>query len=110
MTASSPIFADKLRSYRARNGKHGRMSQEQLAVLRGLSVDAISKYERSLSYIRGDLEHLLIEKLGWTQGEVVACREDWEIRSNEKHDSYRVLCEHEVALEYGSIEFADAAV
>ncbi|MES0824938.1 helix-turn-helix domain-containing protein [Ruegeria sp. SCP11] len=110
MTAPSSIFADKLRSYRARNGKHGRMSQEQLAVLLGLSVDAISKYERSLSYIRGDLEHLLTEKLGWTRDEVVACREDWESRSSGAHASYRVLREHEVALEYGSIEFADAAV
>lgn len=110
MTAPSSIFADKLRSHRARNGIDGRMSQEQLAALLGLSVDAVSKYERSLSYIRGDLEHLLVEKLGWTRDEVVACREDWESRSSGTHASYRVLREHEVALEYGSIEFADAAV
>lgn len=110
MTASSSIFAEKLRSYRACNGTHGRMSQEQLAELLGLSVDAISKYERSLSYIRGDLEHRLIEKLGWTRDEVVACREDWENRAGGSRASYRVLREHEVALEYGSIEFADAAV
>ncbi|SDX94940.1 Helix-turn-helix [Ruegeria halocynthiae] len=110
MTAPSSNFADKLRSYRALNGKHGRMSQEQLAALLGLSVDAISKYERSLSYIRGDLEHLLIERLGWTRDEVVACRQDWENRSSGTHASYRVLREHEVAQEYGSIEFADAAV
>lgn len=53
------LFAQKLRSHRIGSGRHGRMTQEELAMILNVSVDAISKYERSLSYIRGDLEYQL---------------------------------------------------
>lgn len=110
MSESSSLFADKLRCFRARNGTHGRMTQEELADLLGLSVDAISKYERSLSFVRGDLEHRLTERLGWNRDEVVACREDWESREHKSQTDYRVFREYDVATELGSIEKADIAV
>ena len=75
------LFARKLRDWRARNGTHGRVTQEVLAEMLDVSVDAIGKYERSVSFIRGDLEHRLAERLGWSRDEVLACREDWEARS-----------------------------
>ena len=49
------LLAQKLRDHRARQGRHGRMTQEELAEALGVSVDAIGKYERSRSYLRGDL-------------------------------------------------------
>ena len=70
-------FARHLRAWREATGQHGRMTQEGLADLLGVSVDAIGKYERSVSFIRGDLEHRLVERLGWSRDEVLACREDW---------------------------------
>ena len=86
------LFARKLREYRAVNGQHGRMTQEGLAELLGVSVDAIGKYERSVSFIRGDLEHRLLERLGWTREEVLACREDWDILHQKRPGSgYSVL-------------------
>ncbi|NNL19232.1 MAG: helix-turn-helix transcriptional regulator, partial [Boseongicola sp.] len=78
MTAS--LFAEKLKAWRGSEGQHGRMTQETLAELIGVSVDAIGKYERSASFIRGDLEHRLIERLGWSRDDVLACREDWSTR------------------------------
>ena len=74
------LFARKLRAWRATVGAHGRMTQEAMADLLGVSVDAVGKYERSVSFIRGDLEHRLVERLGWSRGDVLACREDWEGR------------------------------
>lgn len=81
MTNRPSLFAEKLRSYRASAGRHGRMTQEALAQRLGVSVDAIGKYERSLSFMRGDLEHRLAERLGWSRTEIVACRQDWERRT-----------------------------
>lgn len=96
------LFARKLRAHRARSGTHGRMTQEDLAAMLDVSVDAVSKYERSLSFIRGDLEHRLVERLGWRQDEVVACREDWEAgRATPSLPSYRVLREREIVHEFG---------
>ena len=74
------LFAKSLKEYRFKAGVHGRLTQEQLAEKLGVSVDAIGKYERSRSFIRGDLEHLLGERLGWSGDTVRACREDWEVR------------------------------
>jgi len=85
-------FARKLREYRAANGRHGRMTQEELAELLDVSVDAIGKYERSVSFIRGDIEHRLASKLGWNRQEIMECREDWESRqSSSGRRNYRVL-------------------
>ncbi|MFD0980939.1 helix-turn-helix domain-containing protein [Tropicimonas aquimaris] len=78
MTDRYSLFARRLREFRVSGGVHGRMTQEQLADLIGVSVDAIGKYERSLSFIRGDLEHRLIEVLGWSAAEVTECRLDWD--------------------------------
>lgn len=80
MSPSPSLFARKLKSWRASHGKHGRVTQETLADLLDVSVDAIGKYERSVSFIRGDLEHRLADRLGWARSEIQACREDWEIR------------------------------
>jgi len=67
-----------------------------------VSVDAISKYERSLSYIRGDLEYQLQEKLGWSLEDVVACRADWEAgRPQHSGSAYRLLNNQEVLSEFG---------
>ncbi len=73
------LFAQKLRYHRIDSVGHGRVTQEELAVKLNVSVDAIGKYELSLSYIHGDLEYQLQEKLGWSLEDVVACREDWEV-------------------------------
>lgn len=110
MTNCSSLLAKKLRSFRTHSGAHGRMTQEQLADLLGVSVDAISKYERSVSFMRGDLEHRLVEKLGWTRDEVIACRQDWETRAHASGPAYRVFREFNVASELGSVEEADLAV
>ncbi len=80
MASRSSLFARKLRDWRARNGTHGRVTQEALAELLDVSIDAISKYERSLSFIRGDLEHRLGERLNWSPADILACRTDWEAR------------------------------
>lgn len=86
------LFAEKLRTYRAASGRHGRMTQEQLAEALGVSVDAIGKYERSVSFIRGDLEHRLAECLGWSRDDILACREDWSLRSRgASAPQYRLL-------------------
>ncbi len=102
MAEWTSLFAQKLRAHRAGRGSHGRMTQEELAELLDVSLDAISKYERSLSYIRGDLEHRLTEKLGWRMEDVIACREDWETaRSRPSGNSYRLLNDREVLAELG---------
>lgn len=80
MPEAASLFARKLRAYRARAGRHGRMTQEALAERLGLSTEAISKYERSQSFIRGDFEHRLIERLGWSAAEVAEARADWQGR------------------------------
>ena len=91
MSATESLFAQKLRQHRLERGTHGRMTQEQLAEEIGVSVDAIGKYERSLSFIRGDLEHRLVERLGWSQDAVLACREEWEGRRARPDLGYRIL-------------------
>lgn len=92
MTRYSSLLAQKLRAWRTANGTHGRMTQEILAEVLGVSIDAIGKYERSVSFIRGDLEYRLVEKLGWTREEIQACREDWEIHQRHPVQSlYRLL-------------------
>lgn len=92
MTDTPSLLARKLRAYRASHGLHGRMTQEQLAERLGVSVDAVGKYERSVSYLRGDLEHRLMERLGWSRDEVQACRDDWEISQKQPNRAgYRLL-------------------
>lgn len=91
MTNNASLFASKLRQWRASNGVGGRLTQEELAEILDVSVDAIGKYERSLSYIRGDLEHRLSEKLGWSQDEIKACRVDWSGRDQSSTTHYQVL-------------------
>jgi transcriptional regulator with XRE-family HTH domain len=80
MQNTPSLFARKLRDWRLTSGTHGRLTQEQLADRLGVSVEAVGKYERSLSFIRGDLEHRLAENLGWTRSEILACRADWQAR------------------------------
>ena len=104
------LFARRLRAFRGSAGGHGRLTQEQLAERLGVSVDAIGKYERSLSYIRGDLEHRLSEKLGWSREDVLACREDWEGRARQNGSRYRVMDNAAPdAIFGGSLEAAVAA-
>lgn len=92
MTDRPSLFARKLRHWRTSNGTHGRVTQEGLADLLDVSTDAISKYERSVSFIRGDLEHRLTERLGWSRDDILACREDWEARHLGKtRNGYQVL-------------------
>ena len=96
------VLARKLREYRATHGRHGRMTQEELAELLGVSVDAVGKYERSVSYLRGDLEHRLVERLGWSREDVRACREDWDIRRHRpRADGYRLLDEELLSRHFG---------
>lgn len=112
MTKWTSLFAQKLRAHRIGRGKHGRMTQEQLAEALGVSIDAISKYERSLSYIRGDFEHRLADGLGWSKEDIIACREDWEAgRSNSTADKYRLLDQVGVQEEFsGSATSVNQAV
>ncbi len=92
MPPAASLFARKLRDHRLRGGTHGRMTQETLAETLGVSVDAIGKYERSVSFMRGDLEHRLSERLGWDRETVLACREDWETRQDRPNATgYRIL-------------------
>ncbi len=119
MEATS-LFARKLRAWRAASGSHGRQTQEQLAELLGVSVDSIGKYERSVSFIRGDLEHRLADRLGWSRDEILACREDWEARSRRPDQSIHRLLDEAVVNQVfdgswrqaclASIEMADAAL
>lgn len=96
------LFATKLRDWRARTGRHGRMTQEGLAERLGVSVDAIGKYERSVSFIRGDLEHRLAERLGWSSAEIAACREDWHARQKAPDPGrYTLLDEQAVTTSFG---------
>lgn len=102
MAEWTSLFAQRLRAHRAGHGSHGRMTQEALAELLDVSVDAISKYERSLSYIRGDLEHRLTETLGWRTEDVIACRKDWETgRSRQSGLSHRLLNDRDILAEFG---------
>lgn len=92
MAESASLFARKLRAWRAGAGRHGRMTQEMLAERLGVSVDAVGKYERSVSFIRGDLEHRLADALGWSREEILACREEWEARRGaQAQGAYRLL-------------------
>lgn len=101
MPVHPSLFAEKLRRWRFDNGTHGRVTQEALAALLDVSVDAIGKYERSLSFIRGDLESRLSERLGWSIDEVLACRLDWEARQGNFVDSkYQLLDDALVARHF----------
>jgi hypothetical protein len=92
MPVKQSLFAQKLKAWRASHGDHGRVTQDGLADLLGVSVDAIGKYERSVSFIRGDLEHRLSDRLGWSRNEIIACREDWELRHHAPdQSSYRIV-------------------
>lgn len=89
---TTSLFAQKLRAWRGSAGQHGRMTQEALAERLGVSVDAIGKYERSVSFIRGDLEHRLVERLGWSRDDVLACREDWSaLQQGDGRGQYAIL-------------------
>lgn len=102
MPDRSSLLARKLREHRAAHGRHGPMTQADLAELLGVSVDAVGKYERSVSYLRGDFEHRLIERLGWSRDEVLACREDWEIRRRQSpSEGYRLLDEDLLGRQFG---------
>ena len=102
MTERTSLFAQKLRAYRIGRAGHGRMTQEELAAALDVSVDAISKYERSLSYIRGDLENRLMDVLGWSREDIIACREDWEAhRPRQSGPRYQLLKNQEILKEFG---------
>ena len=78
------------------------MTQEDLAGILEVSVDAVGKYERSVSYPRGDLEHRLVERLGWSREDVRACREDWDVRRHRpRGDGYRLLDENLLGQHFG---------
>ncbi|MEO0783240.1 MAG: helix-turn-helix transcriptional regulator [Pseudomonadota bacterium] len=92
MATKQSLFAQKLKSWWTSHGENGRVTQEGLAEILGISVEAVSKYERSVSFIRGDLEHRLADRLGWPRSEIVACREDWELRAQSPDRApYRVV-------------------
>lgn len=95
MPKDPSLFAQRLRAYRTQTGAHGRMTQEELAARLGLSAEAISKYERSQSFIRGDLEPLLADRLGWSAADIRACRIDWAQRRNDT--AYRRLSPQDLA-------------
>lgn len=102
MPRNISLFARKLRDWRTRNGAHGRLTQEGLAELLDVSVDAIGKYERSVSFIRGDLEYRLTDRLGWSREEVLACREDWEARQRHHGESrYQLMDEAAIDEHFG---------
>ncbi len=95
------LFAQKLRAWRSANGTHGRMTQEELAEKLGVSPDAIGKYERSLSFMRGDIEHRLSDRLGWTKAQIFACREDWAARADHPgKPAYRILDDALVSVHF----------
>ena len=106
------LLARRLRDHRARAGTRGRMTQEELADLLDVSVDAIGKYERSVSFVRGDLEHRLIERLGWSPADVADCRSDWEANHlHPRQSRYRLLDEAAVAEHFsGSMEAISTAL
>ena len=112
MTEWTSLFAQKLKAHRLGQGRHGRMTQGELAETLGVSLDAISKYERSLSFIRGDLEARLIDTLGWSREDVVACREDWEAgRRRQTGGTYRLVSEDAcIAMFDGSYAACNAAI
>lgn len=102
MPANHSLFAQKLKFWRTSHGTHGRVTQEGLAELLGVSVDAVSKYERSVSFIRGDLEHRLADRLGWDRSDIIACREDWELRAQRPERArYRVVNQDVVDDQFG---------
>ena len=102
MAETASLFARRLRAWRTGAGLHGRMTQEELAERLGVSVDAIGKYERSQSFIRGDLEHRLEDALGWSREDILACRDDWESRRGAaEHTAYRLLDDDVVQSLYG---------
>ncbi len=99
------LLARKLRAYRAGDGAgvHGRMTQEQLAERLDLSPETIGKYERSASYVRGDLEARLVERLGWSAADVAACRADWEAHHlRPRQSGYRLMDEAAFGSVFGS--------
>jgi transcriptional regulator with XRE-family HTH domain len=68
------------------------MTQEELAEMLGVNVDAIEKYERSVSFIRGDLERRLSDRPGWSSDVIVRCRLDWQTRQRRPlKKPYRIL-------------------
>jgi len=71
-----------------------------------VSVDAIGKYERSVSFIRGDLEHRLAERLGWSRDNILACRRDWDARRAELPKGDMRLLDESAVTEYfdGSLD------
>lgn len=101
MSESQSLFARKLKEHRLLSGRHGRMTQEQLADMLEVSLEAVSKYERSLSFMRGDLEHRLVERLGWSQDAVLACREDWAARRSAEKPVYRIMDDEAVDQHFG---------
>lgn len=108
MAENTSLFARKLRAWRAAHGIHGRMTQERLAEMLGVSVDAVGKYERSVSFVRGDLEHRLADRLGWSRDEIVACREDWEARQRHQRQSLYRLLDKEIVDEVFNGSWRDA--
>lgn len=101
MSIYKSLFSQKLKEYRVKNGRNGRMTQEELAEELNVSVDAIGKYERSLSFIRGDLEYRLTEVLGWSREDVIACRRDWEAsQSAPEKQSYRLVLNRDILSEF----------
>jgi DNA-binding XRE family transcriptional regulator len=79
MVPRTTVLAQKLKAFRAAHGQHGRLTQEALAERLGLSVDAIGKYERGVSFPRGDLEHRFVERLGWSAEDMATARSDWDL-------------------------------
>ncbi len=110
MSRQASLFARKLRAYRTQAGAHGRLTQEALADRLGVSCEAVGKYERSLSYIRGDLEHRLVDRLGWNRTEVEACRQDWDSFRVNPAQTYRALSQEEVTEVFGNWTQAAHAV
>ena len=101
MSHHTSLFSQKLKEHRVRCGRNGRMTQEELADALNVSVDAISKYERSLSFIRGDLESRLTEVLGWSREDVIACRQDWEAHQRTPdRPSYRLVLNRGILTEF----------
>ena len=104
MSDRMSLFARMLRAHRSGAGAtvQGRMTQEQLAERLCVSVEAVSKYERSLSYVRGDIEARLIEGLGWSAADVAACRQDWVAHHlRPRQAGYRLLSAEEAEREFG---------